>query len=131
VIPRALHELEVAHDGLTDLRIVESMHARKTLMHELSDGFLALPGGLGTLDELFETLTWLQLGFHRKPVGLLEVNGYFDGLLAWLDRAVDGGMLRSEHRRLLLVDRDPEALLERMDAWRAPDLPRILLPGEQ
>lgn len=114
VIPSALALKEVAHDGLPDLRIVATMHERKALMADLADAFVALPGGLGTLDELFETLTWAQLGIHRRPCGLLDVGGYYQPLLAFLDRAVDMRFLRREHRDLLLVDEDPERLLDRL-----------------
>jgi len=114
VIPRALVDRELAHRGLTALHVVETMHQRKALMADLSDGFAALPGGFGTADELFEILTWAQLGIHARPVGLLNVAGFFDPLLAWLDRAVEERFLREQHRRLLLVEADPERLLERL-----------------
>lgn len=105
---------EVAHDGLPDLRVVATMHERKALMAELADAFVALPGGLGTLDELFETLTWAQLGLHDRPCGLLDTGGYYRPLLTFLDRAVEARFLRAEHRDLLLVDDDPERLLDRL-----------------
>ena len=114
VIPHAIVEREVAHLGLSELRIVDSMHARKALMGELSDAFLALPGGLGTLDELFEVATWRQLGLHAKPLGLLNVRGYYDPLIAALDHAAAQGFLKAEHRQILLVDTDVDALLERL-----------------
>lgn len=117
VIPGHLTEREIAHSGLTELRLVDSMHERKMVMSELSDGFIALPGGFGTLDELFEALTWAQIGLHRKPCGLLNVTGYFDGLLAFLDRAVEQEFLAPEYRRMLLVDTDPAALLDRMQVY--------------
>jgi uncharacterized protein (TIGR00730 family) len=117
VIPRALIEKEIAHAGLTELRVTESMHERKALMGELSDGFIALPGGYGTLDELAEVLTWSQLGLQAKPCGLLDVAGYFDDLLAFLDHAVEEAFIRTEHRRLVLVETDPARLLETMNAW--------------
>jgi uncharacterized protein (TIGR00730 family) len=120
VIPSALALKEVAHDGLPDLRIVATMHERKALMAELADAFVALPGGLGTLDELFETLTWAQLGIHRRPCGLLDVAGYYQPLLAFLDRAVDARFLRREHRDLLLVDADPVRLLDRLGRYSPP-----------
>jgi hypothetical protein len=120
VIPSALALKEVAHDGLPDLRIVATMHERKALMADLADAFVALPGGLGTLDELFETLTWAQLGIHRRPCGLLDVGGYYQPLLAFLDRAVDMRFLRREHRDLLLVDEDPERLLDRLARYSPP-----------
>jgi uncharacterized protein (TIGR00730 family) len=118
VIPRTLVEKEVAHSGLTDLRVVESMHDRKALMNELSDAFVALPGGFGTLDELFETLTWGQLGFHAKPCGLLNIRGYYAPLLALCDRAVEDGFLHPAHRRTLLCDTGVEALLEQMESFQ-------------
>jgi uncharacterized protein (TIGR00730 family) len=114
VIPRALVDRELAHPGLTALHVVDSMHHRKALMAELSDGFIGLPGGLGTLEELFEVLTWLQLGFHDKPCALLNLDGYFDHLLGFLDRAVEDGFVSPANRRLLLDDDDFPSLLERM-----------------
>ncbi|HEY3444313.1 MAG TPA: TIGR00730 family Rossman fold protein [Paludibaculum sp.] len=114
VIPRALVEKEVAHRGLTVQHVVESMHDRKALMGELADSFLALPGGFGTLDELFEMLTWSQLGFHAKPIGLLNTAGYFDGLLSFCDRAVDDGFVHAAHRAMIHTGTDPDALLEQM-----------------
>ena len=120
VIPRALVELEVAHVGLADLRVVASMHERKALMSELSDGFIALPGGIGTLEELFEVWTWGQLGSHRKPCALLNVAGFYDRLLGFLDFVVDEAFLRSVHRDMLLVAETPKGLLEKLDAYRPP-----------
>lgn len=120
VIPRSLYEMEVAHTGVTDLRVVDSMHERKALMAEISDGFIALPGGMGTLEELFEVLTWAQLGFHQKPCGLLDVAGYFEPLLAFLGHAVGERFLRAEHRGLLLVETCPAALLDRLAEHRPP-----------
>jgi len=122
VIPRALMDLEVGHRGLSDLRIVASMHERKALMAELSDGFVALPGGLGTLDECFEILTWAQLGLHSKPVGLLNVAGYFDRLLGFLDHAVDERFLRPEHRQLVQLDDQAASLLDRLAMAPVPAL---------
>jgi uncharacterized protein (TIGR00730 family) len=120
IIPGALDRREVAHTGLTELHIVQTMHQRKAMMAELSDAFLTLPGGLGTLEELFETLTWSQLGIHQKPVGLINVDGYFDPLLAMLDQFVARGFLRPEHRELLLqADTLPE-LTEMMERWTPP-----------
>lgn len=128
VIPHHLTEREVAHSGLTELRVVDSMHERKMVMSDLSDGFIALPGGFGTLDELFETLTWAQLGLHGKPCGLLNVAGYFDSLLAFLDHAVERGFLAPEYRRMLLSDTDPVALLDRMHAYAPPALETVSGP---
>jgi uncharacterized protein (TIGR00730 family) len=118
VIPEALVALEVAHHGLSELRVVASMHERKAVMSDLSDAFVALPGGLGTLEELFEVLTWAQLGLHAKPCALLNVAGYFDGLLTFLDRAVEERFLRSEQRALLIGADAPDALLRRIEAYR-------------
>jgi uncharacterized protein (TIGR00730 family) len=122
VIPESLRAREVAHTDLRDLRIVGSMHERKALMSDLADGFLAIPGGAGTLEEFFEMWTWAQLGIHRKPCGLLNVHGYFDGLLTFLDHAVSERFLRLEHRAMVLVDDDAERLLERFIAYRAPEV---------
>jgi hypothetical protein len=122
VIPEALRAREVAHTALTDLRIVPSMHERKALMADLSDGFLALPGGAGTLEEFFEVWTWAQLGIHRKPCGLLNVAGYFDGLLTFLDQAVGEQFLRREHRAMVIVDDAPERLLDRFASYHAPEI---------
>jgi uncharacterized protein (TIGR00730 family) len=120
VIPRALVEKEVAHDGLTDLRIVTSMHERKALMADLSDAFIALPGGWGTLDEMFEILTWAQLGLHRKPCGLLNVLGYFDRLLSFLDYTMEQGFVRREYSSLLAVSDGPATLLDTLQSQTPP-----------
>lgn len=120
VIPTGLGRREVAHAGLTELRTVSSMHERKAMMSELADAFVALPGGLGTLDELLEAATWSQLGIHAKPCGLLNVGGYWDSLIAQLDRAGADGFLRADHRRVLLVESDPAALLELLRRWNPP-----------
>jgi uncharacterized protein (TIGR00730 family) len=120
VIPRSLVAAEVAHHGLADLRIVASMHERKALMADLADGFVALPGGLGTLDELFEILTWAQLGLHGKPIGLLDVGGYFAPLLAFLDGAVAARFLAPAHRAMLLLAETPEALLDAFRSYAPP-----------
>ena len=122
VIPQALVDRELAQAGLTELRVVNTMHERKALMADLADGFLALPGGFGTADELFEILTWAQLGLHAKPVGLLNVAGFFDPLLAWIDTCVRERFLRAEHRDLLVLDAAPEVLLEQL-VRRAPAPP--------
>ena len=122
VIPERLVDAEVAHTGLDDLRIVGSMHERKALMADLSDGFVALPGGFGTLEEFCEVLTWSQLGLHPvpKPCGLLDVAGYFSPLVALFDRGVDEGFIRPVHRGLVLADRDVDALLDALGAWTPP-----------
>ncbi|HWC85239.1 MAG TPA: TIGR00730 family Rossman fold protein [Solirubrobacteraceae bacterium] len=117
VIPTRLVESEIAHAGLTDLRVVETMHERKALMAELSDAVIALPGGTGTLDELFEMITWAQLGLHRKPIGLLDVLGYWERLLAFLDHMVDERFLYAEHRDMLIVEHAAAALVERLGSF--------------
>jgi uncharacterized protein (TIGR00730 family) len=120
VIPQALVDREIAHPGLADLRVVGSMHERKALMAELADGFVALPGGMGTLEELFEVYTWTQLGLHSKPLGLLDVRGYYDELVAFLDHTVEERFMTVEHREMLVVEERAEALLEAFRRWRAP-----------
>jgi uncharacterized protein (TIGR00730 family) len=120
VIPQELVDKEVAFTELSDLRVVASMHERKALMAELSDGFIALPGGLGTIEEFFEVLTWAQLGMHRKPCGLLNVCGYYSSLMAFLDHAVSQQFIESEHRSMVLVDEHPEALIEKFAVYRPP-----------
>ena len=117
VIPDSLMAKEVGHAGLTELRIVQSMHERKALMADLSDGFIAMPGGFGTFEEFCEMVTWSQLGIHAKPCGLLNVEGYYDPLLELFDHAVREGFLREENRRLVLEDRDPTRLLEKMQQF--------------
>jgi hypothetical protein len=126
VIPQALWDREVGHRGLTDLRIVANMHERKALMAELSDGFIALPGGIGTLEELFEVWTWAQLGVHHKPCGLLNAGGYFDPLLAFIDRMVERRLLRTEHREMMIVDTTPQRLLQRFREYRPPAVAKWL-----
>ena len=120
VIPEALATRELAHDGLSDLQVVGSMHERKARMSELADGFLALPGGIGTLEEWFEVWTWSQLGFQPKPCGLLNVAGYYDHLLAFLDHMTAERFLTDIHRGMVIVDDDPERLLDRLAAWQPP-----------
>jgi uncharacterized protein (TIGR00730 family) len=120
VIPKALADLEVAHHGLTELHIVGSMHERKALMADRSDGFIALSGGIGTFEELFEIWTWAQLGDHAKPVALLNVAGFYDKLASFLDDVVTAGFLRDAHRSMLMVDADPAALVARMQDYTPP-----------
>ena len=120
VIPHALVDKEVGHPHVKDMRVVDSMHERKALMAELADAFVALPGGLGTLEELFEVFTWSQLGLHRKPLALLDVEGYYEGIAAFLDHAVRERFLTAKQRSTLIVERDPGALLERLKAYE-PD----------
>jgi hypothetical protein len=120
IMPQALVAKEVADMRLADLRVVGSMHERKAMMAELSDGFIAMPGGFGTFEEFCEVLTWAQLGFHGKPCGLLNVEGYYDHLLRMFDHGVAEGFLRPQHRSMVICDTDPEALLERLLAFQAP-----------
>jgi uncharacterized protein (TIGR00730 family) len=117
VIPESLMAKEVGHAGLTELRIVKSMHERKALMADLSDGFIAMPGGFGTFEEFCEIVTWSQLGIHAKPCGLLNIDGYYDPLLELFDHAVHEGFLREENRRLVLEDPDPRVLLQKMTSY--------------
>jgi hypothetical protein len=120
VIPAGLVDRELAHRGVTDLRIVDTLHERKATMAELSDGFIALPGGLGTLEELSEVVSWAQLGLHGKPIGLLDVSGYFGPLVAFLDHATAEGFVGQAQRDLLIVEKDLDALLAAFEAWRPP-----------
>lgn len=120
VMPQALVDKEIAHGGLSDLRVVGSMHERKALMSELADGFIALPGGVGTLEEWFEVWTWSQLGIQRKPCGLLNVAGYYDHLLAFLDHVTAERFLAPDHRAMVLVDEDGDRLLDRLAGYRHP-----------
>ncbi len=122
VIPRALQLRELAHSGLTALHVVGSMHERKAKMAELSHGFVALPGGMGTLEEFAEILTWAQLGLHERPCGLLDVAGYYASLVAFFDHAEAEGFLKPEHRRLVLSAEDPDALVDQFLAWQPPKL---------
>jgi hypothetical protein len=120
VIPQALVDREIAHTGLSELHVVGSMHERKAKMADLSDGFVALPGGMGTLEELFEVSTWTQLGLHSKPLGLLDVRGYYAQLAAFLDHAVAERFVTAEHREMLVVEQRAEALIEAFRRWRPP-----------
>lgn len=130
VIPRPLVDREVAHHGLTELRVVDSMHERKAAMAELADAFVALPGGLGTLEEFLEVLTWSQLGLHRKPCGVLDVGGYFRPLAALLDHMVREGFLARSHRAMVQMAATPEGLLEALRDYRPPTLPRWIEADE-
>ena len=121
IIPESLAN-KVSHQGLTELHVVDSMHERKAMMFDLSDAFIALPGGFGTLEEITELMTWAQLGIHSKPCGLVNVAGYYDTLLSFLDNAVSQGFMKREHREMLLVSDDPEALIDRLKNHRAPDV---------
>jgi uncharacterized protein (TIGR00730 family) len=124
VIPEALVVKEAAHLGLSDLRVVASMHERKAMMADLADGFVALPGGWGTLEEFFEILTWAQLGLHRKPCGLLNVRGFFDGLLSFIEHSIDERFVRREHLAMVVVSSSPDSLLERFDRYVPPVVPK-------
>jgi hypothetical protein len=130
VIPHGLAARELAHRGVADMRVVPTMHARKALMASLADAFVALPGGLGTLDELFEIATWSQLGIHRKPVGVLNVGGYYDPLVVLLEHAAASGFVTAGGRDLLLFDADPLRLLDRLAAHRPPATPAWTTPPE-
>ncbi|GAB7081447.1 TIGR00730 family Rossman fold protein [Megalodesulfovibrio paquesii] len=120
IIPKSLWDKEIGHPGLTELLVVDSMHERKAAMADRSDAFIALPGGAGTLEEFFEVLTWSQLGFHHKPCGLLNVDGYYDLLSAFLDHTVSQGFLKQPHRDIALMDADPAALLDAFASWTPP-----------
>ena len=130
VLPRALAAREIAHRGVTELRIVRTLHDRKAVMAALADGFIALPGGCGTLDELFEAVTWRQLGLHDKPIGLLNVGGYFDGLLDCIDSAVAEGFIRPEHRKLIVSGSEPDALLDALARHQPPPLEKWIRAEE-
>lgn len=130
VIPEALAGKEIAHPNLTQLHITQSMHERKMLMAELSDGFIALPGGIGTLEELFEIWTWAQLGFHNKPCGVLNVEGYYDALIEFLDHVLAEQFVKQQHHALLNVEAGPDALLNRFEAYAPPKLTHWLSEKE-
>lgn len=131
VIPEGLLEREVGHRGLTDLRVVGSMHERKKLMADLADAFVAAPGGIGTLEELVEVMTWSQLGIHDKPIGLFDIAGYWGPLHAWIDAAVDARFMRAEHHEALLTGTDPVELLDALAAWERPAVQKWLDRGER
>jgi uncharacterized protein (TIGR00730 family) len=131
VLPEALVAKEIGHPGVEDLRVVGSMHERKALMADLSDGFIALPGGLGTVEELFEVYTWSQLGLHLKPCALLDVDGYYEGIATWLGHAVEERFLREDHRDMLIVEREPRTLIERLRRFEAGTIvPKWIDRGE-
>jgi uncharacterized protein (TIGR00730 family) len=132
VIPHSLAKKEIAQEDCTELIVVDTMHERKALMADRADAFVALPGGYGTCDELFEIITWAQLGIHRKPVAILNVNGFFTPLLAWLDHITTEGLLRPKHRALMLVADTVPALLDMLATWTPPEeLPKWAEPGER
>jgi uncharacterized protein (TIGR00730 family) len=124
IIPQSLKDKEIGHPGLTRLEVVDGMHARKARMAELSDAFIALPGGLGTLEELFEVWTWGQLGYHAKPLGLLEVNGFYEKLTGFLDHIVGEGFVRTPHRDMLQVSESPRTLLDALETWQPTVAPK-------
>lgn len=131
VIPVALVERELAHEGLSEIHHVKSMHERKAMMADLSDAFLALPGGVGTLEELFEVWTWAQLGHHRKPVGMLNVARYYDPLLTFVDQQCSEGFMRREHREMLVVESDPAQILARFEGYQPPSVTKWIKTGER
>jgi len=131
VMPQALVDKEIAHTGLSDLRVVGSMHERKALMAELADGFIALPGGLGTFEELFEVWTWAQLGYHKKPCALLNIGGFYDKLASFLDDVVERGFVKPVHRSMLIVESDPARLIEAIRAYEAPQVIKWIKEGER
>lgn len=130
VIPKALAAHEIAHHGLSELHVVGSMHERKAMMAALSDGFIAMPGGAGTLEEIFEVWTWAQLGYHRKPCALLNVQGFYDGLVAFIDQTVGQGFLKPEYREMLIVEAEVAPLLARIHAYQPPAVPKWLRHDE-
>lgn len=130
VIPQSLAVKEVAHPGLTRQYVVKSMHERKALMAELSDGFVALPGGWGTIEEIFEILTWAQLGFHEKPCGLLNVAGYFDGLFFFLEHAIEEQFVKPEYRAVLIMEESADRLLDRFASYQAPTIRKWISPED-
>lgn len=130
VIPKSLAVKEVAHAKLTELHVVSSMHDRKAMMAELADGFIALPGGWGTLEEIFEILTWAQLGFHEKPCGLLNIEGYYDGLIGFLDNAIEQRFVREVCRPMLMTASEPAGLLDRFASYKAPKVRKWMAEDE-
>ena len=130
IIPQALLDREVAHPGLSELVVTRSMHERKTIMAERADGFIALPGGLGTLEELFEAWTWAQLGIHEKPCGILDVADFYGGLVRFVDHAVNEGFVKPANRAVLIVERDPVALLDRFAAYESPGFEKWVKPEQ-
>jgi uncharacterized protein (TIGR00730 family) len=130
VIPRSLAEREIAHHGVTDLRVVDSMHTRKALMADLSDAFIAMPGGVGTFEEFFEAVTWTQLGVHRKPCGLLNAGAFYTPLALFIDQAVSEGFIKPVHRASIIVDDDPERLVNALAEVKLPDVAKWIRPEE-
>lgn len=130
VIPQALADREIAHSGLTELRVVDSMHTRKAMMADLSDAFIAMPGGVGTFEEFFEAVTWTQLGLHRKPCGLLNAGGFYTALAVFIDQAVTEGFIKPVHRAFIVVDDNPERLLDTLAKVELPDVPKWIRKDE-
>jgi uncharacterized protein (TIGR00730 family) len=130
VIPQSLADREIAHTGLTDLRVVDSMHTRKAMMADLSDAFIAMPGGVGTFEEFFEAVTWMQLGLHRKPCGLLNAGAFYTPLVAFIDQAVSEGFIKPIHRSMITVDDNPERLLDALSTIKLPDVPKWIRKDE-
>jgi uncharacterized protein (TIGR00730 family) len=130
VIPHSLAQREIEHRGLTELHVVDSMHTRKAMMANLADAFIAMPGGVGTFEELFEAITWAQLGLHRKPCGLLNVAGFYTPLAAFIDQAVSEGFIKPVHRASIVVDDNAERLLDTLAAVKLPDVPKWIRPEE-
>lgn len=131
VLPRQLFELEQAHESLTKLHIVDSMHERKQIMHDLSDAFICMPGGIGTMEETFEVWTWTQLGVHRKPLAFYNVNGFYDALERFFDVMVEEGFVRSVHRQMALTGGDPDKLVEELMSYEPPQVKKWLKPDER
>ena len=126
IIPKSLSDKEVAHQGLTELHIVDSMHTRKAMMEDFSDGFIALPGGFGTFEELCEIITWAQLGFHDKPCGFLNVNGYYNPLIELFDKATHEQFVRPHHREIVIIESDIESMFQKMQDYKPPELEKWL-----
>lgn len=131
VLPKFLMNKEIAHEGLTELHIVDSMHERKTKMNEISDAVIALPGGFGTLEEFFEMLTWGQLGLHKKPIGILNIDGFFDQLLDFIANMVDKGFLKEVNQKMILVSADISDLLHQMENYVAPEVTKWIKKGDE
>jgi uncharacterized protein (TIGR00730 family) len=130
VIPKSLADREIAHTGCTELRVVDSMHTRKAMMADLSDAFVAMPGGVGTFEEFFEAITWTQLGLHRKPCGLLNVAGFYTPLALFIDQAVSDGFIKPVHRAAIVLDDDPVRLLDTLSTIDLPDVPKWIRRDE-
>lgn len=131
VIPQSLVDRELAHTGLSEMHVVASMHERKAMMAEITDAFVAMPGGFGTLDELFEIITWAQLGFHRKPIALLNIGGYFDPMLVFIEHMATEGFIKPEHRRAVLVKDDVDGLLDTLLTYQPPQLEKWIKKPEE